>query len=302
MASVLVTHNHCLDGCLAATLGIVAGVVDQVELVDYSHNDATVQRVIQSPDVDRVFVVDMSVGEATAQVLDTWPHAVVVLDHHRTALPLNQWAWATVDPSRCGAALFFEYLVNQGWGDRIQAHRDLVAIVNDYDLWIRRDPRSDDLALLLDAFGPHWMIAAWKDAPAFVQAFWGDDPDALAGSAMVEALRQQRQTYLERCAATLRRVSGESGETLVVVVAERHHSELGELLAHRPGVDAVVILDPLARKVSLRSRGSFDVSALAQRFGGGGHPGAAGIPQSQTPRFVRWLSERMGDPEGVGWL
>jgi len=36
-------------------------------------------------------------------------------------------------------------------------------------------------------------------------------------------------------------------------------------------------LGPLETKVSLRSRSSFDVRQVAERFGGGGHRAAAGV-------------------------
>jgi phosphoesterase RecJ-like protein len=38
-----------------------------------------------------------------------------------------------------------------------------------------------------------------------------------------------------------------------------------------------VELEPGVTKVSLRSRGAFDVRAVAEQFGGGGHKQAAGV-------------------------
>ncbi len=46
------------------------------------------------------------------------------------------------------------------------------------------------------------------------------------------------------------------------------------------GVDAVALvrqLDASSYKFSLRSRGAIDVEQVARKFGGGGHPNAAGF-------------------------
>lgn len=42
-----------------------------------------------------------------------------------------------------------------------------------------------------------------------------------------------------------------------------------------------------ASKVSLRGRGAADVAAIARRFGGGGHPKAAGFTQEGNPEEIR---------------
>lgn len=49
------------------------------------------------------------------------------------------------------------------------------------------------------------------------------------------------------------------------------------LRIHSVQAAALLVETPSAVRVSLRSRGSVDVAALAQQFGGGGHPRAAGL-------------------------
>ena len=67
-------------------------------------------------------------------------------------------------------------------------------------------------------------------------------------------------------------------------------SELGNILALRTGSFAVVfkIDSPEFVKVSLRSLRSFDVSPIALRFGGGGHPQASAfrLPMSRFADFL----------------
>lgn len=68
------------------------------------------------------------------------------------------------------------------------------------------------------------------------------------------------------------------------------------------GVEAAALfveLEPAATKVSLRSRRGFDVRAVAEKFGGGGHKAAAGItlrePMAESQRAILdVLCESMG--------
>lgn len=71
-------------------------------------------------------------------------------------------------------------------------------------------------------------------------------------------------------------------------------SELGNLLAERSGSFALVwqFAANGEVKASLRSKGNFDVASIAVRYGGGGHPNAAGfrMPMKQ------FMSEVLGLP------
>jgi len=58
---------------------------------------------------------------------------------------------------------------------------------------------------------------------------------------------------------------------------ERYNSEIGDYLLQKLNIEYVLIINAKKSKVSLRSRGSFDVSKIAVTFGGGGHKNAAGF-------------------------
>jgi len=59
-----------------------------------------------------------------------------------------------------------------------------------------------------------------------------------------------------------------------VCYAEQYQSDVAERLMSGLGAVATAVVNPAKRTVSLRGRG-FDVSAVAQRQGGGGHARAA---------------------------
>jgi len=72
-----------------------------------------------------------------------------------------------------------------------------------------------------------------------------------------------------------------------VVNATLFFSEVGEEVCQRypDALSAAHYLDwPDRRQWGLRSRSGFDCSEVAQRYGGGGHPGAAGFTTDRTWR------------------
>jgi len=88
---------------------------------------------------------------------------------------------------------------------------------------------------------------------------------------------------VEELALEASEVLFEGYRVLMVNAPSRFVSLLGHRLAARQGPFAIIWHYREGRfKLSLRSDGSVDVSELAARYGGGGHPGAAGfiLPQS----------------------
>jgi hypothetical protein len=65
-------------------------------------------------------------------------------------------------------------------------------------------------------------------------------------------------------------------------------SELGNLLAEQSGTFGLIwqLSGDGEIKASLRSKGNFDVAAIAARYGGGGHRNAAGFRMAPVPFMV----------------
>ena len=142
---------------------------------------------------------------------------------------------------------------------------DLVAATRDHDLWIREDPRSDDLA----------DYAYWTEPEEYVETVRAHGADLPAeAEAFLEERRVLKADLIER--AVRRAETVEVGPYTVGVTYGRcSQNEVAEAL-REGGADAAVIVKP-AGSASIRGTEAFQrCHEVAGRVGGGGHPKAAG--------------------------
>lgn len=268
-------HANCYDG-LTAAWAAHKKHGDRCQYIPVTYGSAP-------PEIEdnaMVFIVDFSYPRETLLALQKRCD-VIVLDHHKTAeVDLAGLDWCHFDMSKSGAMLAWEYF------QRDVPPPMLVQYVQDRDLWRFELPFSREVAAWLRSY-------PMKDADGFFQ--WD-----LAASNLEHCLEDVikegagilrfQSVMVDTMAkhATLRIL----GDFIVPVVnATVFFSEVGERMCE---------LDPMApfsayyldrdderRQWGLRSRGSFDCSAIAKKFGGGGHAGAAGFVTE-----IGWLPEQ----------
>ena len=113
----LFTHTD-LDGVGCEILGkLVFKENINIERCHYGNIDSEVEEFLKDVNkYDKVFITDISVNKEVADKLNNISDKVVLLDHHKTALWLNEYLYALVqveDESvgkMCGTYLFYEYL------------------------------------------------------------------------------------------------------------------------------------------------------------------------------------------------
>ena len=142
---------------------------------------------------------------------------------------------------------------------------ELAAVTRDHDLWIKEDPRSDDLADY-----SYW--AGSEEYAAIVGAYGADLPETVR--AFVAERRVEKEARID--AAVERAVTHEVGEWTVAVTYGRcSQNEVAEALRGE-GADAAVIVKP-AGSASIRGSDDFrHAHEVAGKVNGGGHPQAAG--------------------------
>lgn len=209
-----------------------------------------------------VVITDHGVNEDVAARVDAFLAAggrFALLDHHRSSAHLERHPWARIDEHRSATGLLFEHL------GRPPALAEFAALVEDHDLWRHSDDRSARLAALHGMLGHERFLARFSANPA-VRFTEGE-------SLLLDVEQARRNAYLDKKVAQARVV--ERGDVRwAVCYAEQHQSDLAERMMNDLDVVATAIVNAAKRTVSLRGRG-IDVSALAQRFGGGGHSRAA---------------------------
>lgn len=204
-----------------------------------------------------VVMVDFSYRREAIEQLAQSAASLLILDHHVTAqAALAGLPYAYFDVKKSGAVLAWEW-----------AHAEpvpwLLQYVQDKDLWQWRLPDSRE------------MNAALASYPFDFQVWEGLTRDVL---------KVEGRAILRRDHSLIDKIVEESvlvefeGETVPAVYSPVMTSQIGERLCQ--GFPFCLIWherDGL-RYFSLRSKpGTADVSALASRYGGGGHVNAAGF-------------------------
>ena len=189
---------------------------------------------------------DIDALPAVAEVADT----VRWFDHHQWDDALADAVAATLD------AVAHEF---------DERYVDLAAVTRDHDLWLREDPRSDDLA----------DYAYWAEPEEYIGTVLehgADLPDAVG--TFLEERRVEKEALIEK--AVDRADFREIGEWTVGVTYGRcSQNEVAEAM-REAGADASVIVKP-AGSASIRGTDSFQrCHEVAARVNGGGHPKAAG--------------------------
>ncbi|GAA0507476.1 Oligoribonuclease NrnB or cAMP/cGMP phosphodiesterase, DHH superfamily [Halorubrum aquaticum] len=142
---------------------------------------------------------------------------------------------------------------------------ELAAVTRDHDLWIKEDPRSDDLADY-----SYWSGS--EEYATVIGAHGADLPPVVRE--YVESRRVEKSARID--AAVDRAAVHEVGDWRVAVTYGRcSQNEVAESLRER-GADAAVIVKP-AGSASIRGSDGFEhAHEVAGKVNGGGHPQAAG--------------------------
>jgi uncharacterized protein len=258
--TLLLTHTD-LDGvgCGVLFTGSRPGQ-GRLELVDNGSIDTRVRVALAGSPA--ILVTDHGLDAETADRVDEYIAAgghFTLLDHHRSSQHLAGREWATIDEGRSATGLLFDHLGEP------TAFAEFAGLVEDHDLWLHRDPRSARLAALVGLLGHERFLARFSANP---RVEFGEGELLL-----LDNEDSRREDYLTKKLEQAR-VFERAGVRWAVCYAEQYQSDVAERLMTGLGVAATAIVNPARRTVSLRGR-DFDVSAVAQRQGGGGHARAA---------------------------
>jgi oligoribonuclease NrnB/cAMP/cGMP phosphodiesterase (DHH superfamily) len=263
---------NCADGFTAAWVAhTVFG--DSADYLEAAYGDAP-------PDVTGrdVLIVDFSYPRATLLEMAEKAKSLRVLDHHASAQrDLEGLDFCTFDMNECGATLTWKALRPS------EPVPTLCLYVRDRDLW-------------------KWEMLASRSVNAWIGIH---DRDFATWSLVAKALNEQEavsvvragdavlkhiDSYVESTAKNARRMVVECpGPTFFAVpVVNAPGMMASELIGHLAEGNEFAVgwhqMKDGRFKYSLRSRkGGADVSRIAERYSGAGHPGAAGFVSKLPP-------------------
>jgi len=150
-------------------------------------------------------------------------------------------------------------------GDVPERFQELAAVTRDHDLWIKEDPRSDDIS----------DYAYWEDNETYIEVVEEHGAD-LPEHVMeyLEERRVEKEDLIER-AVNRADIEEIRDVTVGVTYGRCSQNEVAETL-RQEGCDAAVIVKP-SGSASIRGSEGFErAHEVARLVGGGGHPRAAG--------------------------
>lgn len=254
-------HKNCLDG--KASAAVVARRAPDAELLPMQYGETP-------PTVEgrEVYVVDFGLPIEAMRALRAQARTLTWIDHHATNQPMHaRLGWGHLDTSTCAAVLCWRVLFP---GEAMPA---ILPYIEDKDLWAWRLPDSRAVAAgLARAFAGPGIAGLLEASPAAMADLGRED---LA-----------KQAARVRAAATagiaVSDPYGLAGMRMFAVPVNHDQNEIAEHVcaptaAGGLGYDLAVLYyrKKDGRWVhSLRSP-RVDCAAIAERFGGGGHPQSA---------------------------
>jgi oligoribonuclease NrnB/cAMP/cGMP phosphodiesterase (DHH superfamily) len=287
----IVSHGpHCLDGVTAAVA--VARFHAGADVRARFANNPEINDVLRdvpppaAGQTQDLWITDIGWTEpATDRHLRELAAAgtrIFWIDHHRTAIERVRrgaidvpFATQVVEDTYAASRLVFEHL-----GERLRREghsapgffelERLVLLADDNDRWIHALPGSRELAL---------TVAAMHDRDAFRELLTID-----AAVTYTPAMREAEARVAAELAATHELAERTRSErrvgdiTVVAAWCEGYPSEIGDAWGRRTPNAVFALYDTKSGGVSFRRSPNcrLDLSRLAERFGGGGHPAAAG--------------------------
>jgi len=142
---------------------------------------------------------------------------------------------------------------------------DLAEVTRDHDLWLREDPRSDDLA----------DYSYWSEPEEYVETVREHGADLPADVEEYLAERRVEKEALIEQAVERGQIVDVNGWTVGVTYGRCSQNEVAEAFREQ-GADASVVVKP-SGSASIRGTDAFErCHEVAGQVNGGGHPKAAG--------------------------
>ena len=315
-SALVVTHGpFCLDGVAAAAC--VGRFYGESRVTPVFAHPSDVDRAIlkatrSSSEPQDLWIADITwKDQKTENLFKELVHQgwrIFWIDHHTIALEKNEeeikalglTGW--VASNRFSAArLLYDYLISAEAllgraPSSLKRFEKIVLLADDNDRWVHKLRGSRELAMTVAALGG---TVAYRELLHL-------NADARYSTKMEVAYRTASRELSESTALAMKtrlEKTTDDGLKIVTALCKGYTSEVAESLrqdlkknsgADPPAVFLLYNLDD--QRISLRRTPDceVDLARLAGRFGGGGHPAAAGFELPEAPRYLQgYLADRL---------
>lgn len=299
---LLITHTD-MDG---ANVIVMNQMFDNVEYRNCSNNNMSYvirKNVCEDNDYDSIIVVDISCTKEDAELINLSPNKrkLVLLDHHSTALYLNEYDWAIVEPNlvedsfrasyyesiegghSSGTSLLYDFLDYQGHTERVKNKALLEEYVHNvamYDTWDWNDlfDKKKEPKELEDVFEMYGIDMFQRLMSEKIKK--GEKLVGIEEKTLLEEFKVKEQEYVDEVSKSFKEGVVNIGGKEYSFVMSVSDSYLGPVFERMKESfeDSDLHIVNYGSGVSIRTtRDDIHVGNLASNFGGGGHAGAGGV-------------------------
>lgn len=279
----LITHTD-LDGIGCAILAGMAFSERELDIIfaDYNVIDEEVEKVIKEHhNYEKIIITDISFDSycllKEIEKDTELQKKLILLDHHQTAKHLEEYPWAIIKIlPESGTSLFFKYLVANNYLKPTRALTEFVELVRQYDTWEWKEKgniKAKELNMLLYIYGRDYFMETVKQNLANTLQYEFSDLDKKLLEIEYKKIRHYVEAKEERMS-----IVDFAGYRTAVIFAEQYIGDLTEYILNKyEDIDILMVIQP-DKAISLRTRREdINLGEIAQYYGGGGHPKAAGI-------------------------
>lgn len=271
--TVVLYHGGCPDG-FGGAYAAWKKFGDTAEYIPVKHG----RPVPEDLTGRTLYFIDFCYPKAEMDEIVVNAKSITVLDHHLGSKDIVESMPAFVfDNNRSGATIAWNYF-----------HPDtpvptILKYVEDGDLYVFKLPNSR--AILSYVYAQRFHFDEWDVIANKLESESGLTDCITLGKIYAEHFAILVEQMAKKAAIVL----FEGHECYMVGASGMFASDIGNQLARlKPPIGIVVNMHDNTLTVSLRSDDSVDVSAIAKKYGGGGHPRASGFN-------IKW-----GDP--LPWI
>lgn len=255
-------HESCLDGFTAAWIAW-RKFKDKAIYIPLPPDTLPKEGIKNAT----IYFLDLCPRGNKLDILKKRGNRIVVIDHHVSSTEFAKHAHeALFDIRHSGAVLAWKYFFSQ------KKLPLLAHIAEDVDLW------KFELSSIRE-------ILSYINSLPFSFALWNRLSRELSYTASRQRIRQKGVILLAYQKQLIQMIVAQKSVPVLfetystyAVNAPFFQSEVGELLCkNNPPLGIIWSEAHDGIRVSLRSRGSLDVSKLAKKYGGGGHRNSAGF-------------------------
>jgi len=272
---IILTHSD-FDGISA---GIIGKVVYPNAKVEFCNYDDINEKVLEYLGKDVIFITDISVNEEVAEKIEKnnseYNDCALLFDHHKTAKWLTKYNWVIFADDKCGAKVFYEWLLDycintdlHDKADKLVKYVDLVTYTQDYDLWIHKYPLSKKLNMLAYEYGFDRFINRFLDNPNCTLS--------RTEELILELANERKMKFIEEQKKNMKLYKDNQNKNVAVFLSIQHTGEVRDYI-NDDNIDYYLFFSLNKGIASLRTKGEVDCSEVAKKFGGGGHMKAAGF-------------------------